>query len=127
MKIANLLLSLLIISSLCINSIKAEENCLGNSTESKVLNQTLTPLEILIQDLNDVQQLIIDGDNETAIVILKSAKKQVRKVKEISKKARKITSKRIKKGIKLLKKNKNDKALDLLQTAFDALQEAGLG
>ena len=37
-----------------------------------------------------------------------------------------VTAKRIKKGIALLKQNRNDEALALLQTAIDALIEAGL-
>ena len=94
---------------------------------SHTLNQTeLSPLEILILDIRDAKNLIEEGNNKTAIVILKSANKNVRKVSEFDSKTKKITSKRIKKGIVLLKQNKNDKALALLQTAIDALIEAGL-
>ena len=93
----------------------------------QTLAQTdLTPLDILILDLQDVKRLTEEGDNKTAIVILKSALGEVRKVKEFSAKTKKITEKRIKKGIKLLKQNKNQEALDLLQAAFNALEGAGL-
>ena len=88
--------------------------------------EELSPLEILILDLQDVKDLIEEGDNQTAITILKSAQKIVRKVKEFDKETKTITSKRIKKGIVLLKKDEHEKALDLLQTAFDALEEEGL-
>ena len=86
----------------------------------------LTPLKIVILDIRDAKQLIEDGDNKTAIVILKSANKEVRKVKEFNANTKKVTAKRIKKGIALLKQNRNDEALALLQTAIDALIEAGL-
>lgn len=136
MNIIKLLTSLVLV--FCINSglIYAYAECTnctqcpGNSyveSDSEIRTQSeLTPLDILILDLEDVQQLIIDGDNHTAITILKSAGKNVRKVKEFDAGTKKITSKRIKKGIKLLKQNKNDEALELLQTAFDALEEEGL-
>ena len=88
--------------------------------------EELSPLDILILDLQDVKRLIEEGDNKTAIVILKSSLGEVRKVKEFDKATKKTTEKRIKKGIQLLKQNKNQEALDLLQTAFDALEESGL-
>ncbi len=94
---------------------------------SHTLNQSeLSPLEILILDIKDVRNLIQQGDNKTAIVILKSAGKEVRKVKEFDTSTKKTTQKRIKAGIKLLKQDRNDEALDLLQTAVDELIEAGL-
>lgn len=86
----------------------------------------LTPLKILILDIKDAKKLIEEGNNKTAIVILKSADKVSRKVKEFNSKTKKIISQRIKRGIKLLKVNKNDEALVLLQTAIDSLIEAGL-
>ena len=86
----------------------------------------LSPLDVLVLDLKDVKRLIEEGDNKNAIVILKSAQKQLRKVKEFDSKTKKVTEKRIIKGIKLLKQNKNQEALDLLQTGFDALEESGL-
>ncbi|OGI07357.1 MAG: hypothetical protein A3I68_04895 [Candidatus Melainabacteria bacterium RIFCSPLOWO2_02_FULL_35_15] len=85
----------------------------------------LSPLNMLIFDIRDVKKLIEEGDNKLAITILKSADKNVRKVKEFSAKTKKITSTRIKKGIALLKQNKNDEALALIQTAIDSLIEAG--
>lgn len=97
------------------------------SSDTQALAQSdLSPLDILILDLQDVQKLIEEGNNKAAITILKSSLSQVRKVKEFDKQTKKITEKRIKQGIKLLKQNKNDEALDLIQTAFDALEEAGL-
>lgn len=94
---------------------------------SHTLNQTeLSPLQILILDIRDAKDLIEQGDNETAITILKSANKEVRKVKEFNASTKRTTQKRIKKGIKLLKQNKNDDALALLQTGIDELIEAGL-
>lgn len=86
----------------------------------------LSPLNILIFDIRDVKKLIEEGNNKLAITILKSADKNVRKVKEFNAKTKKITSTRIKKGIALLKQNKNDEALALIQTAIDSLIEAGL-
>lgn len=86
----------------------------------------LSPLDVLILDLQEVKRLIEEGDNKAAIVILKSSLGQVRRVKEFDKSTKKTTEKKIKKGIKLLKKDKNEEALDLLQTAFDALEESGL-
>lgn len=97
------------------------------TTESYALSQSeLSPLDILILDIRDVKNLIEEGNNKLAITILKSANKEVRKVKEFNAKTKKITSQRIKKGIVLLKQGKNDEALDLIQTAIDALVEAGL-
>lgn len=102
-------------------------NSACRDTEHNNYAQTdLSPLDILILDLQDVQRLIQEGDNQTAITILKSSLGQVRKVTEFDKATKKNTEKRIKKGIKLLKKDKNEEALDLLQTAFDALEEGGL-
>lgn len=108
--------------------------CLGLNTAafsacqtSHTLNQSeLSPLEILILDIRDAKNLIEEGNNKTAIVILKSANKNVRKVNEFDSATKKITAKRIKKGIALLKQNKNDEALALLQTGIDELIEAGL-
>ena len=93
----------------------------GCTSESSTQTQSsfqseLSPLDILILDLQDVKRLIEEGDNTTAIVILKSAGKEVRKVKEFDKTTKKITEKRIKKGIQLLKQNKSDEALALIQT-----------
>lgn len=85
----------------------------------------LSPLNMLIFDVRDVKKLIEEGNNKLAITILKSADKNVRKVKEFNAKTKKITSTRIKKGIALLKQNKNDEALALIQTAIDSLIEAG--
>lgn len=103
------------------------EDCKTTINTNQILAQSdLSPLDILILDLQEVQRLIEEGDNQTAITILKSSLGQVRKVEEFDKQTKKITEKRIKKGIKLLKQNKNDEALDLLQTAFDELEEAGL-
>lgn len=94
---------------------------------SHILNQAeLSPLEILILDIRDAKNLIEEGNNKTAIVILKSANKNIRKVSEFDSETKKITSKRIKKGIALLKQNKNDEALALLQTGIDELIESGL-
>ena len=109
-------------------------NCLATFSENRTATQDshtlaqtdLTPLNILILDLKDVKNLIKEGDNKTAIIILKSALGEVRKVKEFDKATKKTTEKRIKKGIVLLKQNKNDEALTLLQTGIDALIEGGL-
>ena len=102
----------------------------GCSNESSTQTQSsfqseLSPLDILILDLQDVKRLIEEGDNKTAIIILKSAGKEVRKVKEFDKTTKKITEKRIKKGIQLLKQNKSDEALALIQTGIDELIAAG--
>ena len=109
------LLCLLLILVLCVVQIE-------NKTSAQ---EELSPLQILILDLQDVRDLIEEGDNKTAITILKSSQKLVRKVKEFNSETKNITSKRIKKGISLLKKNENQKALDLIQTAFDELEKAG--
>ena len=111
----------------CSNVTPANGACKTTTNNSKVLAQSdLSPLQILILDIQEVQRLIQEGDNQTAIVILKSAFGQVRKVKEFNKNTKKITEKRIKKGIKLLKQNKSQEALDLLQTGIDELIESGL-
>ena len=105
----------------------SSEACRSGSNETQTLAQTnLTLLDILILDLKDVKNLIKEGDNKTAITILKSSLGEVRKVKEFDKATKKTTEKRIKKGILLLKQNKNDEALALIQTGIDALIEAGL-
>ena len=109
------------------NSLVSFSACKSISHESIVLNQSdLSPLDILILDLKDVKRLIENGDNKTAITILKSALGNVRRVKEFDKNTKKTTEKRIRKGIQLLKQNKNQEALDLIQTGFDALVEGGL-
>ena len=101
--------------------------CKNELIETQILAQTdLTPLDILILDLKDIKRLIQDGDNKTAIIILKSALGEVRKVKEFDKATKKTTEKRIKKGIVLLKQDKNDEALALTQTGINALIEGGL-
>ena len=117
--ILSLILTLSLNSSLLVSAM-----C-GTTSNHSVAQTDLSPLDILILDLQDVQRLIQEGDNVTAIIILKSSLGQVRKVKEFDKSTKKITEKRIKKGIKLLKQDKNEEALGLLQTGFDALEEAG--
>lgn len=110
------LLCLLLVLTLCAVQV-------GNKVSAQ---EELSPLQILISDLQDVRNLIEEGENKAAITILKSSQKIVRKVKEFNKETKTITSKRIKKGINLLKKNENEAALELIQTAFDELGEAGL-
>ena len=120
-------LSALLVLALCILSIFPFQSERPNKINNVVYAQSdLSPLDILILDLQDVQRLIEEGDNETAITILKSSLGEVRKVKEFVKQTKKITEKRIKKGIKLLKQNKNEEALALIQIGFDELQQAGL-
>ena len=114
---------------LCLSfNISSSANCPTGSSYNHVLAQSeeLSPLQLLIFDIRDVIDLIEQEDNETAITILKSASKQVRKVKEFSARDKKTTEKRIKKGIKLLKQGKSDDALALLQTGIDELVAAGL-
>ena len=124
-KLFFILLCLILLFS-CRNLAISCEVCKTTISNTQTLAQSdLSPLNILILDLKDVKRLIEQGDNKTAIVILKSSLGQVRKVKEFNKETKKITEKRIKKGIQLLKKDKNQEALDLLQTAFNALEEAG--
>lgn len=95
--------------------------------ESQTLSQSeLTPLDILILDLQEVKGLIEEGNNKLAITILKSANKEVRKVEEFDSETKKITQKRIKKGIAFLKQGKNDEALELVQLGIDTLIDAGL-
>lgn len=100
--------------------------CLIQMQSKTSAQEELSPLEILISDLQESRDLIEQGENKSAIIILKSAQKIVRKVKEFNAKTKSITLKRIKKGIQLLKNDENEKALNLLQTAFDALEEEGL-
>ena len=118
---------LVLIVSSCFNNLAAFSECRTAAHDSQTLAQTdLTPLDILILDLKDVKRLIKEGDNKTAITILKSSLGEVRKVKEFDKSTKKTTEKRIKKGIILLKQNKNDEALALVQTGINALIEGGL-
>ena len=112
---------------ICVLSTIGYQNHQTDSDKNAAYAQEeLSPLDILILNLQDVQRLIKEGDNKTAITILKSSLGEVRKVKEFDKQTKKITEKRIKKGIKLLKQNKNEEALALIQTGFDELQKAGL-
>ena len=119
----------LLLTSLCFVFLLSNQvfaSCSMHLTQEQMLAQAdLSPLDTLILDLQDVKELIESGDNKTAITILKSALKQVRKVKEFNKETKLTTSKRIKKGIKLLQNNENQEALDLLEIGFDALEEAG--
>ena len=109
------------------NLVTFAKDCKITEINTQTLAQSdLSPLDILILDLQDVQRLIEEGDNKTAITILKSSLGEVRKVKEFDKATKKTTEKRIKKGIKLLKQNKNEEALALIQTGFDELEQAGL-
>lgn len=119
-------LSLLLVLIISSYNLAAISECKTTTNTQTLSQSSLTPLDILILDLRDVKRLIEEGDNKTAITILKSALGNVRKVKEFDKSTKKITEKRIKKGIKLLKQDKNQEALDLIQTAFDELEEAGL-
>lgn len=124
-KFVSLVLFLFVI--FCFNSSVAFSECRSTTHSSQTLAQTdLTPLDILILDLKDVKRLIEEGDNKTAITILKSSLGEVRKVKEFDKNTKKITEKRIKRGISLLKKNKNDEALAIVQSGIDELISAGL-
>ena len=108
-------------------NLAAISECKNAAAETHTLAQAdLTPLDILILDLRDVKRLIQEGDNKTAIIILKSSLGEARKVKEFDKSTKKTTEKRIKKGIILLKQNKNDEALALVQTGINALIEGGL-
>ena len=99
-----------------------------NSTQAQLSahHTESSSLNILILDLRDVKNLIQEGDTKTAIALLKSAGKEVRKVTEFNSKTKKTTSKNIKKDIQFLKQNKNDEALALVQAGIDELVEAGL-
>ena len=121
-----LFLSILALLTLFVSLITSSSFRISTEAKSLVAQTDLGPLDILILDLKDVKRLIQDGDNKTAIVILKSALGEVRKVKEFDKSTKKTTEKRIKKGIQLLKQNKNDEALALVQTGINALIEGGL-
>ena len=120
----SLICSLLVLMCLTFDA-PAISEC--STTGSETLAQTdLSRLDILILDIRDAKNLIEEGNNEQAIVILRSANKNVRKVKEFNARTKRITSRRIEKGIALLKKDKSDEALALLQTGIDELIEAGL-
>lgn len=125
-KFVSLLLFLFMI--FCFNDLAAFSECRTTESSShQTLAQTdLTPLDIFILDLKDVKNLIKEGDNKTAITILKSSLGEVRKVKEFDKNTKKVTEGKIKKGISLLKKNKNDEALAIVQSGIDELVSAGL-
>ena len=116
--------ALILFNLFCLAPIKSIGAESENQTQLSAQTE-LTPLDILILDLRDVKNLIEEGNNKTAIVILKSAGKEVRKVSEFDAKTKKITSQRIKKGIALLKQNKSDEALELVQIGIDELVEAG--
>lgn len=124
-KLFTLLIALISVSFFNYQAIAVSNEC---STQNNLAFQEteLSPLQILIFDIRDAKNLIEEGDNDTAITILKSASKGVRKVEEFDKNTIKTTLKRIKKGIKLLKQDKNDEALALLQTGIDELIDAGL-
>ena len=120
------ILCLLALIICVLSTIVCQNHQTGSDKNVAYAQEELSPLDILILDLQDVQRLIEEGDNKTAITILKSSLGEVRKVKEFDKQTKKITEKRIKKGIKLLKQNKNEEALALIQTGFDELEESGL-
>lgn len=124
-KFVSLLLFLFMI--FCFNDLAVFSECGSTTHLSQTLAQSdLTPLDIFILDLKDTRNLIKEGDNKTAITILKSSLGEVRKVKEFDKNTKKITERKIKKGISLLKKNKNDEALAIVQSGIDELIKAGL-
>lgn len=88
------------------------EICRAADTSSQTLAQEeFGPLQMAIADLESIQGLLDNGDKKTAIVILKSAKSQLRKIKELSPRQVKGMGARLNKAIKAVKTGNNASAM----------------
>ena len=80
------------------------------------------PLQIAIADLQDSINLINEGNKKTAVVILKSATSQLRKIKELTPRMVKGMSARLKKAMAAVKKGNNSAALSEINHVLSELQ-----
>jgi hypothetical protein len=70
--------------------------CSQNHTVAQVGDEEeFGPLQIFTQDLLDVFDLIDEGNKKTALTILKSAKNEIRKIKEFDSLTKKSFSKKV--------------------------------
>lgn len=113
--------------ALIFSSVNLGANATCNSVSSDVQAQVgsdteFGPLQIAIQDLTDSINLINEGNKKTAITILKSAKSQLRKIKELTPRMVKGMGARLDKAIKAVKSGKNSTALDEINHVLSELQ-----
>lgn len=111
----------LILSSINLGA-NASCNSVSSDTQTQVNDTEFGPLQIAIQDLTDSINLISDGDKKTAATILKSAKSQLRKIKELPSRMVKGMGARLDKAIKAVKKGDNSTALSEINHVLDELQ-----
>lgn len=97
--------------------------CGASSSQIHALEQSseLSALEIFTIDLEDAFDLIDSGDKKTALTILKSALKEIRKIKEFSTVDKKNFTKKVNKIIKLVKSGSNDNAMTLIDEILSDL------
>ncbi len=93
-------------------------------TPSDSSSDELSPLDTVIQDLEGVFDFIDSGDKKNAIKVLKSAQKMIRKIEEFASDKKNEFSDKIKQEIKLIKSNKNDEALNLIDALLNDLSNA---
>lgn len=130
MKNFNKFLSLILCGQL-VFSLSANANCTRthslakeNKDSTSAPSSDLSALEIFTLDMEDVFDLIDNGEKKTALVILKSAQKQIRKIKEFTVDEKNDFSNKIKQIIKLVKKGNNEEALDLVDKILSALDDS---
>ena len=92
------------------------------STQTLSQTEDFGPLQIAILDLQDVINLISEGNKKTAVVILKSAIGQLRKIKELTPRMVKGMGARLKKAIKAVKSGDNSTALSEINHVLSKLQ-----
>ena len=92
------------------------------STQTLSQTEDFGPLQIAILDLQDVINLISEGNKKTAVVILKSAIGQLRKIKELTPRMVKGMGARLKKAIKAVKSGDNSTAISEINHVISELQ-----
>jgi hypothetical protein len=112
---------------LCLSLNTAAFSACQASGASSNLNQLAEqeefgPLQIAIADLQEVVNLINEGNKKTAIVILKSARGQLRKINELTPRMVKGMTARLNKAISAVKKGDNATALSEVNHVLSELQ-----
>lgn len=123
MKKVILALVLALILGSVLKNVYAACSSVSTSTSSSLSSQEeLSPLQIVIADLQDIVGLINGGDKKTAVKILKSAKNELRSVSEINSRMKKGMGARLQKAINAVKKGDNTTALDEVNHVLSELQ-----
>ena len=100
-------------------------NAASNNVSSDLQAQSddeFGPLQIAISDLESISGLLDEGNKKVAVDITKSAKGQLRKISQLSKRMVKGMSARLDKAVKSIKKGDFSGALDEINHVLDELR-----